>query len=92
MLIETSENTGRGDDEVGSFNDKAILSWKGSNREYQTNLGLITTIDLSCNHLTEEIPQDITKLVALVGLNLSRNNLTGFIPSNMSLMKMKISL
>jgi Leucine-rich repeat (LRR) protein len=89
---ETYENTGRGDDEVGSFNDKAILAWKGSNREYQTNLGLITTIDLSCNHLTGEIPQDITKLVALVGLNLSRNNLTGFIPNNIGHMEMLESL
>ncbi|KAK2366066.1 receptor protein EIX2 [Trifolium repens] len=78
--------------EIGSFNDKEILALKGSNREYGRNLGLMATIDLSCNHLTGEIPQSITKLVALVGLNLSRNNLTGFIPNNIGHMERLESL
>ncbi|KAK2420128.1 receptor protein EIX2 [Trifolium repens] len=78
--------------EIGSFNDKEILALKGSNREYGTNLGLMATIDLSCNHLTGEIPQSITKLVALVGLNLSGNNLTGFIPNNIGHMEWLESL
>ncbi|XP_004507279.1 receptor-like protein EIX2 [Cicer arietinum] len=78
--------------EFGSFYDKEILALKGSNREYEKNLGLMTSIDLSCNHLTGEIPQSITKLVALVGLNLSWNNLTGLIPSNIGHMKMLESL
>jgi Leucine-rich repeat (LRR) protein len=78
--------------EIGSFNDKEILALKGSNREYGTNLGLMATIDLSCNHLTGEIPQSITKLVALIGLNLSGNNLTGFIPNNIGHMERLESL
>jgi EIX receptor 1/2 len=78
--------------EIGSFNDKEILALKGYNREYETNLGYWTTIDLSCNHLTGEIPQSITKLVALAGLNLSWNNLTGFIPSNIGHMESLQSL
>ncbi|KAK2366068.1 receptor protein EIX2 [Trifolium repens] len=78
--------------EIGSFNDKEILALKGSNREYERNLGLMATIDLSCNHLTGEIPQSITKLVALVGLNLSGNNLTGFIPNNIGHMERLESL
>jgi hypothetical protein len=43
--------------EIGSFNDKETLAWKGSNREYEKILGLVTIIDLSCNHLTGEVPQ-----------------------------------
>jgi hypothetical protein len=78
--------------EIGSFNDKEILALKGSNREYGNILGLMATIDLSCNHLTGEIPQSITKLVALVGLNLSGNNLTGFIPNNIGHMERLESL
>ncbi|KEH25183.1 leucine-rich receptor-like kinase family protein, partial [Medicago truncatula] len=78
--------------EIGFFSDKAKFALKGSNREYGKNLGLITTIDLSCNQLTGEIPQSITKLVALVGLNLSGNNLTGMIPNNIGHMKMLESL
>ncbi|RHN50272.1 putative non-specific serine/threonine protein kinase [Medicago truncatula] len=78
--------------EIGSFNDKEILTLKGYSREYETNLGYWTTIDLSCNHLTGEIPEGITKLVALAALNLSWNNLTGFIPSNIGHMKSLQSL
>ncbi|XP_060209557.1 receptor-like protein EIX1 [Lycium barbarum] len=37
-------------------------------------------IDLAENHLSGEIPKEITSLSALVSLNLSRNNFTGVIP------------
>ncbi|XP_061357900.1 receptor-like protein EIX1 isoform X2 [Gastrolobium bilobum] len=74
------------------FIDEATLSWKGKDRKYGKILGLMTSIDLSCNHLTGEIPQSITMLVALVGLNLSGNNLTGFIPNNIGHMQMLESL
>ncbi|RHN50286.1 putative non-specific serine/threonine protein kinase [Medicago truncatula] len=78
--------------EIGIFNDKEILAWKGSNREYGKILELAIFIDLSCNQLTGEIPQSITKLAALASLNLSRNNLTGLIPNNIGHMKMLESL
>ncbi|XP_057447780.1 receptor-like protein EIX2 [Lotus japonicus] len=77
---------------IGSFDDKAILSWKGAKREYGKNVGLVTTIDFSCNHLTGEIPQSITKLVALASLNLSSNDLTGSIPNNIGQMERLESL
>jgi EIX receptor 1/2 len=78
--------------EVGSFNDKEIFSSKGYNREYDRNLGLMTTIDLSCNQLIGEIRQSITKLVVLASLNLSGKNLTGLIAKNIGHMKMSESL
>ncbi|XP_061355143.1 receptor-like protein EIX2 isoform X2 [Gastrolobium bilobum] len=74
------------------FYDEAILAWKGEDREYGKILGLMTIIDLSCNHLTGEIPQSITMLVALAVLNLSGNNLTGFIPNNIGHMQYLESL
>ncbi|RDX71844.1 Leucine-rich repeat receptor-like protein FASCIATED EAR2, partial [Mucuna pruriens] len=70
------------DSGIGFFVDETILTWKGYKMEFGVNLGFITTIDLSDNHLTGEIPQILTTLVALVSLNLSGNNLTGFIPNN----------
>jgi EIX receptor 1/2 len=80
--------------EIGSFKDNAILilAWKGSYREYEKNLGLMTIIDLSCNLLTGEIPQSITKLVALAGLNLLSNNFTGLIPNTIGHMERLESL
>ena len=78
--------------EMAFFSDKAILAWKGENREYGKNLGLMTIIDLSCNHLIGEIPHSITALVALASLNLSGNNLTGYIPNNIGHMTMLESL
>ena len=74
------------------FIDKAILTWKGENYEYAKNLELMTIIDLSCNHLSGEIPSTISSLVVLVALNLSRNNLTGFIPNKFGEMKSLESL
>ncbi|KAK4278586.1 hypothetical protein QN277_016415 [Acacia crassicarpa] len=74
------------------FIENAMLNWKGEDVKYDKNLGLMTAIDLSGNHLIGEIPNSLTSLVALASLNLSRNNLTGFIPKNMGKMKMLESL
>ncbi|GAY31733.1 hypothetical protein CUMW_287180, partial [Citrus unshiu] len=44
-----------------------LLTWKGSENEYKSTLGLVRCLDLS----------KIMDLVGLIALNLSRNNLTG---------------
>ncbi|CAD6255157.1 unnamed protein product [Miscanthus lutarioriparius] len=68
------------------YSDLNSLSmvWKGRELNYgsiqrivETNM---TSIDLSSNDLTGEIPEEIVVLDALVNLNLSRNHLTGVIP------------
>ncbi|KAG8386395.1 hypothetical protein BUALT_Bualt03G0144400 [Buddleja alternifolia] len=64
----------------GHYDDSVLVMWKGVESEYKNTLGLVKTIDLSSNHLTGEIPNEITSLVGLVSLNLSTNFITGSIP------------
>ncbi|CAL2241822.1 unnamed protein product [Prunus armeniaca] len=61
--------------------DEEYVTWKGVRSKYRSTLGLVKSIDLSCNKLSGEIPTEMTYLVGLVSLNLSRNRLTGQIPS-----------
>ncbi|XP_008233039.2 PREDICTED: LRR receptor-like serine/threonine-protein kinase GSO2 [Prunus mume] len=63
------------------FIDEENVTWKGARSKYKNTLGLVKSIDLSCNKLSGEIPTEITYLVGVVSLNLSRNQLTGQIPS-----------
>ncbi|WVZ15684.1 hypothetical protein V8G54_013250 [Vigna mungo] len=56
--------------------------WKGVERNFTHPELILLSIDLSCNNLIGEIPQEITNMVGLVSLNLSRNYLSGEIPSN----------
>ena len=58
-----------------------ILLWlKGKRDEYANILGLVTSIDLSNNQLVGEIPAEVTSLNGLKCLNLSHNQLSGYIP------------
>ncbi|KAG8479569.1 hypothetical protein CXB51_029365 [Gossypium anomalum] len=70
----------------------ALLVLKGRQDEYGPTLGLVTSIDLSTNSLTGEIPKEIGRLVELRSLNLSGNLLTGNIPDNIGNMKLMESL
>ncbi|XP_064957324.1 LRR receptor-like serine/threonine-protein kinase GSO2 [Musa acuminata AAA Group] len=69
-----------------------LLTIKGSTDEYTTILWLVTSIDLSNNHLSGEIPKELTKLLGLRFLNLSNNHLTGRIPEKIGDMKQLESL
>ncbi|XP_015900279.4 receptor-like protein EIX2 [Ziziphus jujuba] len=67
--------------------DKIEFVWKGILSEFGRTLGLVKSIDLSCNMLNGDIPSKITLLVGLVSLNLSRNNLSGHIPARIGNMR-----
>ncbi|CAL9750739.1 unnamed protein product [Musa acuminata subsp. burmannicoides] len=80
---------------LGNFNamvESSLLTTKGSMVDYTTILSLVTSIDLSNNHLSGEIPKEMTKLLGLRFLNLSNNHLTGRIPEKMGDMKQLESL
>ncbi|KAH1084071.1 hypothetical protein J1N35_023832 [Gossypium stocksii] len=77
---------------VGSFFLNALLVLKGREDEYGSTLGLVTSMDLSANNLTGEIPKEIGSLIGLLSLNFSRNLLTGNIPDSIGNMELMESL
>ncbi|CAA0824297.1 disease resistance family protein / LRR family protein [Striga hermonthica] len=76
----------------GTFSESASIATKGKELTYGTTLSLVTSIDLSNNTLSSDIPSEIASLVELRSLNLSRNNLTGSIPDNIGNIKQLESL
>ncbi|KAJ9555478.1 LOW QUALITY PROTEIN: hypothetical protein OSB04_010092 [Centaurea solstitialis] len=72
---------------VGTYVDNAIMEWQGNERELTSTLGLLTSIDLSSNNLTGQIPNELTDLHELLALNLSKNALLGEIPRGIGEMK-----
>ncbi|XP_054817893.1 receptor-like protein EIX2 [Prosopis cineraria] len=66
---------------------KIYLQTKGQQLQYDKNLKLVRSIDLSMNKFTGEIPIQLFKLTQLQSLNLSYNYLTGEIPEQIGEMK-----
>ncbi|KAK4431438.1 Receptor-like protein EIX2 [Sesamum alatum] len=71
---------------IKSF-QSAYFMWKGKEVKYTNHLGLVKLIDFSNNSLVGGIPSGVTKLVGLVGLNISANNLIGHIPLDIGQLK-----
>ncbi|KAL7238022.1 hypothetical protein ACSBR2_004175 [Camellia fascicularis] len=72
---------------------KVEFTTKRGSYAYKGNiLDYMSGVDLSCNHLTGEIPLEMGNLSNIHGLNLSRNNLFGSIPSTFSQLKQIESL
>ncbi|XP_059639986.1 receptor-like protein EIX1 [Cornus florida] len=68
------------------FVENALVVMKGRMLGYSTILQFVTSMDLSDNNLSGEIPNELTHLLGLRSLNLSRNLLTGRIPENIGSM------
>ncbi|KAJ1261226.1 hypothetical protein BS78_09G012200 [Paspalum vaginatum] len=62
------------------FNDSLSLATKGQLLDYRENAYFFMSIDLSCNRLTGQIPEEIGSLLGLINLNLSTNYLSENIP------------
>ncbi|XP_028958892.1 receptor-like protein EIX1 isoform X2 [Malus domestica] len=75
-----------------SVTAKAILVTKGREMEYGKILKFVKFMDLSCNFMYGEIPEELTDLLALKSLNLSNNHFTGRIPSKIGNMAQLESL
>ncbi|KZV36121.1 Disease resistance family protein [Dorcoceras hygrometricum] len=77
---------------LGIFMESATVTTKGQELDYDTILSQFSSIDLSNNRLSGEIPAEITTLAGLRSLNLSRNALSGMIPENIGNMRVLESL
>ncbi|KAL6297571.1 hypothetical protein ACE6H2_005713 [Prunus campanulata] len=74
------------------YMENAILVTKGREAKYGKFLTLVTSLDLSDNMISGEIPQELTSLASLRWMNLSRNLLNGKIPSKIGDMGLLESL
>ncbi|GJU92655.1 leucine-rich repeat-containing protein [Tanacetum coccineum] len=70
----------------------ASLVTKGRESSYSSILYLVTTLDLSGNCFSGNIPNELMDLEGLRYLNLSRNQLTGRIPESIGDMRLLESL
>ncbi|XLS59817.1 hypothetical protein HN51_009572 [Arachis hypogaea] len=66
---------------ISRYTFNITVMWKGVKCGFKNPELRLNSIDLSSNHFTGEIPNEIVYLVGLASLNLSRNNLSGEIPS-----------
>ncbi|KAJ0772099.1 putative leucine-rich repeat-containing, plant-type, leucine-rich repeat domain superfamily [Helianthus annuus] len=64
----------------GSTQGSASLVMKGREDRYTGSIGLVMLLDLSVNKFSGQIPIELTTLLKLKSLNLSRNQLIGRIP------------
>ncbi|GMP95184.1 hypothetical protein CsSME_00044326 [Camellia sinensis var. sinensis] len=71
----------------GQILENEFVVTKGNEYQYSTILPLLTSLDLSSNNLSGEIPEELTSLLGLRLVNLSRNHLTGMIPKKIGYMK-----
>ncbi|XP_018673490.2 receptor-like protein EIX1 [Musa acuminata AAA Group] len=76
----------------GSYSESIVITAKGYDIQYTTILSLVTSIDLSNNNLSGEIPRELTSLHGLLFLNLSKNHLRGTIPEKIGSMEQLESL
>ncbi|WCJ36650.1 disease resistance family protein / LRR family protein [Euphorbia peplus] len=75
---------------LSSYNeilDDAFAVTKGREVKYDTLLTMVTSMDISNNNLSGDIPDEVTALSGLRFLNFSGNHLTGEIPKNIGRMK-----
>ncbi|XP_058182680.1 receptor-like protein 6 [Rhododendron vialii] len=70
-------------DKSGYYHDSLIVTMKGNEIELVRILTIFTTIDLSFNNFSGEIPNAVGKLNSLIVLNFSHNSLMGRIPESL---------
>ncbi|KAI8570862.1 hypothetical protein RHMOL_Rhmol01G0070600 [Rhododendron molle] len=83
MKNSTMPNKKYMSDVTGYYHDSLIVSMKGLEIELVRILTIFTTIDLSSNNFSGEIPNAVGKLYSLKVLNFSHNSLTGHIPKSL---------
>ncbi|KAM3317347.1 hypothetical protein ACQJBY_035156 [Aegilops geniculata] len=71
-----------GENKLVDYTENLTVLTKGQERLYTGEIIYMVNLDLSCNSLTGEIPEEISTLMGLKNLNLSWNNFKGKIPEN----------
>ncbi|XP_009616224.1 receptor-like protein EIX2 [Nicotiana tomentosiformis] len=66
---------------VGVVRESAMVTTKGNMYRYDTILALFTSMNMSNNNLSGEIPASFTSLVGLRSFNFSKNHFSGRIPN-----------
>lgn len=74
------------------YDDSLAVVTKGQYLNYTGNIIYLVGLDLSCNNLVGEIPDELTSLVGLKNLNISHNQLSGRIPEKVGLLRSLESL
>ena len=64
-----------------TYGENMVQFMKGKELEYTKTLKYLINMDLSVNKLTGTIPEELTNLTGLRGLNLSNNHLKGNMPA-----------
>ncbi|KAI8570876.1 hypothetical protein RHMOL_Rhmol01G0072000 [Rhododendron molle] len=70
-------------DKTGYYRDSLTVTMKGNEIELVRILTIFTTIDLSSNNFSGEIPSAVGKLSSLTLLDLSHNSLAGHMPESL---------
>ncbi|CAM0877333.1 unnamed protein product [Alopecurus aequalis] len=74
------------------YDDSLVVVTKGQYLDYTRNIIYMVGLDLSCNNLVGEIPDEVISLVGLTNLNISHNQLSGRIPEKVGLLRSLESL
>uniref|UniRef100_A0ACD6A9L1 Uncharacterized protein n=1 Tax=Avena sativa TaxID=4498 RepID=A0ACD6A9L1_AVESA len=74
------------------YDDSLVVVMKGQYLDYTSNVLYMVGLDLSCNSLVGEIPDELASLIGLTNLNISHNQLSGRIPKKVGLMRSLESL
>uniref|UniRef100_A0ACD6AAY8 Uncharacterized protein n=1 Tax=Avena sativa TaxID=4498 RepID=A0ACD6AAY8_AVESA len=78
--------------DLPKYSDSLAVVMKGQYLDYTWNIIYMVGLDLSCNSLVGEIPDELTSLVGLNNLNVSHNQLSGRIPEKVGLLRSLESL
>ncbi|KAF7076698.1 hypothetical protein CFC21_081311 [Triticum aestivum] len=75
-----------------TYTENSAVVTKGQERLYTGEVVYMVNLDLSCNNLIGDIPEEISALVKLKNLNLSWNTFNGKIPENIGVLTQVESL